>query len=869
MQSLRNFFRGVLGAMTLATAAAAPVNFNLPAQPAAAALAAFARQAGVEVLFSFDDLKKVPATAVAGSYEPEAALALLLRGTGFTATRNAAGKFVVTRERGPLTAGEIRGTVVAEENGRPVAEATVRVAGAPRMARTDAAGGFVLREVPAETQMLLVQAEGYQAMRVANIAVQPGRRTELNPVRLVAVAGSDGPQQLDGMIVSASDLAGIFTLKDFVVTPSRFGIAEERMAPNVTLTNAELETLPQIGEDLYRTITRLPGLAGDDHSAAFWVRGAPNEQLLARFDGVDLIEPFHLKDYDGALSIIDLATIGSVDLVTGGFTTDYGDHLAGAMTMETQADVSARRTTVGLSITNLRATSQGGFAGDDGQWMLAARRGYIDLALKLMGVKNQASTVYYDLSGKVEYRLTPHQTVSLHVLFAADTNTLVRKNSSDPDVRDRFDSGYVWARWRGDFGERLSGESVLSFSRLNWHRNGDGLLEGGVHQFTLRDDRSLDVVDLRQDWTLNLTERSLVRTGFEFNSGAARYDYSLLRELYAFRNGGLFTDTRRVNTTLRPDGDYTAAYVAPRWQPWKPLILEPGIRFERHTNPESSDWSPRLNASLAFGRTSLRAAWGIYEQAQGLQDLSVQDRETVLHRPERAEQRVLGVSHRLESGVNLRLEAYERLSSRLRPHWENPSDFYESFPESTYGRIVLNPTTGRARGVELIAEHRGSGRFGWGASYAYAVSEEKVGAVWIPRTRDQRHTFYTDVTYAPSRQWQFSASWQFHTGWPTTAINYSLVPLNNGSLATTWVYGPINAERAPAYQRLDLHATRTYRLKRGTLRAFADIFNAYNAPNYYGLSDHYASVDQGQLIVTKIPGKMLPILPSLGLSWEF
>ena len=139
MQSLRIFFRGVLGAMTLATAAAAPVNFNLPAQPAAAALAAFARQAGVEVLFSFDDLKKVPATAVAGSYEPEAALALLLRGTGFTATRNAAGKFVVTRERGPLTAGEIRGTVVAEENGRPVAEATVRVAGAPRMARTDAA----------------------------------------------------------------------------------------------------------------------------------------------------------------------------------------------------------------------------------------------------------------------------------------------------------------------------------------------------------------------------------------------------------------------------------------------------------------------------------------------------------------------------------------------------------------------------------------------------------------------------------------------------------------------------------------------------------------------------------------------------------
>ena len=121
----------------------------------------------------------------------------------------------------------------------------------------------------------------------------------------------------------------VLRLDKVVVTPSRFGIAEERVAPNVTLTSEELATLPQLGEDLYRTITRLAGLAADDFSAKFWVRGAPNTQLLARFDGVDLIEPFHLKDFDGALSIVDLGTIGSIDLITGGFTTEYGDRLAG------------------------------------------------------------------------------------------------------------------------------------------------------------------------------------------------------------------------------------------------------------------------------------------------------------------------------------------------------------------------------------------------------------------------------------------------------------------------------------------------------------------------------------------------------------
>jgi outer membrane receptor protein involved in Fe transport len=145
----------------------------------------------------------------------------------------------------------------------------------------------------------------------APATTEQGARRETAPV-----TGEEPPVRLDKV----------------VVTPSRFGIAEERLAINATLTNAELETLPQLGEDLYRTISRLPGLSSNELSAKFLVRGAPNSEMLARFDGVDLIEPFHLKDWDGTLSIVDLQTIGSVDLVTGGFTTDYGDRLAGVMT---------------------------------------------------------------------------------------------------------------------------------------------------------------------------------------------------------------------------------------------------------------------------------------------------------------------------------------------------------------------------------------------------------------------------------------------------------------------------------------------------------------------------------------------------------
>jgi outer membrane cobalamin receptor len=665
----------------------------------------------------------------------------------------------------------------------------------------------------------------------------------------------------------------VVRLDKVVVTPSRFGIAEERLAANATLTNAELETLPQLGEDLYRTITRLPGLTGNDYSAKFLLRGAPNSQVLARFDGVDLIEPFHLKDFDGSLSIVDLQTIGRVDLVTGGFTTDYGDRLAGVLTMETQEFTRPKPlTTLGLSVTNVRATSQGEFSGGDGQWMMAARRGYIDLAVKLGGGEIDASPTYYDFSGKLEYRLTPHQTLSLHVLYANDTYQRLQNGrmDDDPDLRSSYDSAYLWGRWQGDFGERLSGEGVLSFSRLDWHRNGNGLLDGGLHRFTLHDDRRLDTMGLRQDWTLNLTERALVRTGLEFKSGEARYDYDLLRDLWSLSNGNLLTTTRTVNYRLRPDGDYTAAYVAPRLQLWSPLVIEPGVRFERHTYTNDSGWSPRLNASLAVGpRTTVRAAWGVYWQAQGLQELSMPDRETKFSPSERAEQRVLGISHQLESGLALRLEAYERLSSHLRPYWENPIDPGNVFPEALYDRTKISPSRGRARGIELLAENRHNSRFGWSASYTYAVAEEEVGGSWIPRMWDQRHTFYADVTFVPARHWQLSASWQYHTGWPYTDINYYLVTLNDGSLIYSWTYGPLGGLRAPAYHRLDLRATRTYRLKHSTLRVFVDIFNAYDRKNEVGFNDHYAYIQQGQLVVVKTPGTMLPILPSVGLDWEF
>jgi TonB-dependent Receptor Plug Domain len=235
-------------------------------------------------------------------------------------------------------------------------------------------------------------------------------------------------------------------LADFVVTPSQFGVADRRGASAASLTSAELESLPQLGDDLFRSIARLPGLAANDFTASFWVRGAPNTQLLARLDGVTLVEPFHLKDVDGALSLIDPRTVSRLDLVTGGFAADFGDRQAAVLTIDTRAP-ARRRTGLELSLTGVGAHTEGNFADKRGRYLVSARRGYPDLALKLVHTDEDISPRYYDVTAKLEFDPAPGNTISVHALHAGDTLRYHRKNN--PDLASDYDSDYLWTRWRG------------------------------------------------------------------------------------------------------------------------------------------------------------------------------------------------------------------------------------------------------------------------------------------------------------------------------------------------------------------------------------------------------------------------------------
>lgn len=177
---VRHLLRGLACLISLQLVGA-PVDFHLAKQPLSDALLAFSQQARVEVLYSFDELKAVPAPALTGLLEPDDALTRLLAGTGFAAYRFGATNYVV-RSNAPST-GALAGRLLLD-TGAPAPGIMVALAGTRLSATTDATGNFHFASVPPGRHRLFVTAAGWHPLRLENVEVEAGRVSRLDDQRL-------------------------------------------------------------------------------------------------------------------------------------------------------------------------------------------------------------------------------------------------------------------------------------------------------------------------------------------------------------------------------------------------------------------------------------------------------------------------------------------------------------------------------------------------------------------------------------------------------------------------------------------------------------------------------------------------------------
>ena len=227
--SLRRLVAGLAAGLAVA-AIAAPVDFDVPAQPTAQALLAFSSQAQVEVLFSFDELQSANSPAVQGRFEPEDALSRLLHDTGFAASRSLPGKFIVARTARPT--GALSGRIVTSA-GQPARGLTVALADTRLRTATDEKGAFTFPSVPPGDYRLLAGGKGFRPVEQERVRIEAGRTRELEPLT-VLVSGE--VTELEPYLVKDS--------ADQLLIGEGVGTAPRRAAGNLDLPRTEDNALP-------------------------------------------------------------------------------------------------------------------------------------------------------------------------------------------------------------------------------------------------------------------------------------------------------------------------------------------------------------------------------------------------------------------------------------------------------------------------------------------------------------------------------------------------------------------------------------------------------------------------------------------------
>ena len=713
-----------------------------------------------------------------------------------------------------------------------------------------------------------VEPEAAQAeIMLAEILLSVGLALERRGDILLVVPGKSPPASAQSAPGEAPRISAP-KLENVVVHASRYAVVERDTNTYTLLGDSDIDQLVGAGREPLRAIGRLPGAATAGLSSKQNIRGGEEDEVLLVFDGLPLFEPFHLKDFQNLFSILDPRVVGGMEVYTGGFPAQYGDRLSGVIDVVPQAPAERPHHEVGIDFFNVGFLSSGGYAGGQGDWLVSARRGTMDLIFDFTN-QDIGDPSYYDLLAQLRRRIDDAMRVSASVMYADDKITL---NETDFETAAKADyrTLHAWVSLDHELTDALSYRAVGA-----WVES-DNLRQGEVD----RPDESLgDVYDkrrytsllLKQDWRYAPSEQFLARWGVDLRDVSASYRY---RSDLAFFEDDLLSQLvgrtgRDLDLSVAPDGTQVGLYLSNRWRFTPRWTAEVGLRWDRQSYIDGVDneqTSPRLSFMYQPGEhTRLRFGWGRFSQAQGVNELQVEDGVTQFFPAQRSYHSVLGLDHRFPNDLMLRVELYRKNMDDLRPRYENLFDQLELLPELSPDRVVIAPDSATAHGVEaLLRSDAPDAALNWWIGASFSRVEDSFGGADVPRSWDQRQAYNAGLNWRHGT-WRADLVAHFHSGWPTTEV--VLVADDGENVA---VLGPRNASRLSDFFSVDFRVTRRKPLAGNrALTLFLELTNLTNHDNVCCVDYSLDEDANGDEFLQRERDHWLPVVPSIGVIYEF
>ena len=670
-------------------------------------------------------------------------------------------------------------------------------------------------------------------------------------------------------------------LEEIVVTPGKFTVQGGTDA-SLSLSKEGLDLFPLIDNDVFRAAHIFPGVTSNDFSARFNLRGGEKDEIIVRLDGMELFEPYHLQDFGGAVSIIDLGLVRRADLLMGGFPAEYGDKMSGVFDITTKTgNRDGFSMNLGIDLINAHALLEGPLS-DKGSWLVSARRGYVDLILALMNADEDLRPQYEDLYSKIVYDLTDKDKLTLNALYAWDDNFIDADDDAD-DLDSTYHNAMFWTKWRHFYNESVWSD-LFVFNNLATQdrrvgRVGDSLGRRSRVGYDSVDKRDFGFLGVKGELTAHLGETHTIRGGLEWRWSRVEYDYVVRLQQQVTRQFILSRCplcTFGISAEVEGSGSEVKGYLQDEWQLHPKLALNIGGRYllqnYRRNDIQKYEISPRIALAVKpVENLTLRAAWGLYHQPIDLITIPVETFVTDVGRAGQAIHYILGAEYASGKNFMVRAEGYYKVLTNLAGQIQ---DF------GRQAQIIAPADSGHAKGFDLFGAYALSDRLMGSLGYAFLITKAKEEDLMYGRPLfgedfyrdfDQRHTIILNGSYQIALRWHLHLSWHFHTGNPTTPLEHTLVRYSDDYAECERGFGEYNTDRLPAYHSLDLRFTKTSEYKSWMLNWYVQILNLYNRSNVHErvFSEVYDEATGGLIGCEVSDEPLFPILPTLGVSATF
>src|SRR5574344_98856 len=175
-----------------------------------------------------------------------------------------------------------------------------------------------------------------------------------------------------------------------------------------------------LGEhDVIKSLQLLPGIKSEsDASSGFEVRGGTSAQNLVLFDNATIYQAGHLM---GLFSSFNDDALTNASLFKGMIPAQYGGATSSVLDVSTKSgDMNKYHYGASIGLLSAKVYAEGPIIKDKASFLFTARRSYMDMFLKMSDDYKNSSLYFYDLNGKIDWRINANNRFSLTLFHGKD-----------------------------------------------------------------------------------------------------------------------------------------------------------------------------------------------------------------------------------------------------------------------------------------------------------------------------------------------------------------------------------------------------------------------------------------------------------------